>query len=86
MLIATMTSKGQTTIPGAIRESLHLKASDKLIFIPDGDRVYIKTLPVNIVGLAGSFKRKQATPVDFVKLREAMKGAVAASLARGHKA
>ena len=82
MFVATMTSKGQTTIPSEIRESLHLKPSDKLVFIPDGDRVYIKTFSVNIDGLAGSFRNGIVKAVNFSKLREAVKVKVTGSLAR----
>jgi len=32
MALATMTSKGQVTIPGIVREKLHLHAGDKIDF------------------------------------------------------
>jgi AbrB family looped-hinge helix DNA binding protein len=32
MLISTLTSKGQATIPSEVRKSLQLKAGDKVIF------------------------------------------------------
>lgn len=32
MLISTLTSKGQATIPAEVRKSLELKAGDKVIF------------------------------------------------------
>ena len=32
MLLSTLTSKGQATIPAEIRQALHLKAGDKIIF------------------------------------------------------
>ena len=37
MAIATMTSKGQVTIPKAVRDSLHLHAGDRIDFIVTGD-------------------------------------------------
>lgn len=35
MALATITSKGQTTIPKSIREHLRLKAGDRIEFIID---------------------------------------------------
>lgn len=46
-MISTITSKGQITIPKAIRESMNLNPKDKIDFILEGDRVIlypIKTL------------------------------------------
>ena len=37
MAIATLTSKGQTTIPKSVREKLALKAGDRLEFIVHDD-------------------------------------------------
>ncbi len=37
MAIATLTSKGQTTIPKSVREKLALKAGDRLEFIAQDD-------------------------------------------------
>jgi len=44
MALATITSKGQITIPKGIRKSLCLKSGDKINFILDGNEV--KFLPV----------------------------------------
>ena len=37
MVTATLTSKGQLTIPKAVRESLHLHTGDRVAFIVHGD-------------------------------------------------
>ena len=37
MVTATLTSKGQLTIPKAVRESLHLHTGDRVAFILHGD-------------------------------------------------
>lgn len=34
MITGTLSSKGQVTIPKKIREILHVKTSDKIVFIP----------------------------------------------------
>ena len=42
MELATVTSKGQVTIPAAIRRKLELKTGSKLLFFEDGENVIIK--------------------------------------------
>ena len=37
MVTATLTSKGQLTIPKAVRDSLHLHTGDRVAFIVHGD-------------------------------------------------
>lgn len=41
MEVATMTSKGQITIPVAVRKQLKLEQGDKVVFIEDGQGVRI---------------------------------------------
>jgi len=42
MELATVTSKGQITIPASIRRKLELKTGSKLLFFEDGENVVIK--------------------------------------------
>lgn len=44
MEISKITSKGQVTIPYALRKAAHLKAGDKLAFELDGDRLILTRL------------------------------------------
>ena len=37
MVTATVTSKGQITIPKAVRNSLSLRAGDRVVFVVNGD-------------------------------------------------
>lgn len=39
MELAKVTSKGQITIPVAVRNMLGIRAGDKIIFIEEGDKV-----------------------------------------------
>lgn len=52
--VATLTSKGQITIPIAIRERLDLKQGDKVIFIEDEEGIRI----VNATSLAINAKKE----------------------------
>ena len=39
--IATVTAKGQVTIPKAIRQALGIQEKDKLLFLVEGDRLVL---------------------------------------------
>jgi len=39
--IATITAKGQVTIPKAIRQALGIQEKDKLLFLVEGDRLVL---------------------------------------------
>ena len=64
---ATLTSKGQTTVPKAIRESLRLKPGDRITFtpMPDGT-VLMRVKNKSVMSLAGSLRRRgrKALPVE----------------------
>lgn len=56
MATATITSKGQTTIPKVIREHLKLKTGDRLDFvIGDDGRVMLTPRKIDIAELRGFF-------------------------------
>jgi len=56
---ATLTSKGQTTIPKEIRESLNMKDGDRMTFtlLPDGT-VLMRVKNKSILDLAGRLHKK----------------------------
>jgi AbrB family looped-hinge helix DNA binding protein len=58
---STLTVKGQTTIPKAIRDHLGLKAGDKVKYFirPDGGVTILPVMPA--IALAGFLKRKGPT-------------------------
>jgi antitoxin PrlF len=64
---ATLTSKGQTTIPKGIRDSLGMKSGDRIMFtlMPDGT-VLMRLKNKSIMSLAGSLRKKgrKAVAVD----------------------
>lgn len=66
---ATLTSKGQTTIPKGIRDSLAMKAGDRMTFtlMPDG-AVVMRVKTRSIAELAGVLHQKGRKPVPVEKL------------------
>lgn len=50
---AKLTSKGQVTVPKAVREALGLEAGDELVFRVEGDRAVVARTP-DFLSLAGS--------------------------------
>ena len=73
MSVATITSKGQITIPKEIRALLDLKAGDKVNFISveDGN---VRFIPVkkNVTSLKGSVP-KPAKPVSIDDMNDTIK-------------
>ena len=67
---STITSKGQATIPKAIREHLRLKPGDRVKFFvhPDGSVVILPKLPAS--ALRGIVKPRRR-PVTVEEMREA---------------
>ena len=66
---ATLTSKGQTTIPKEIRDSLGMKAGDRMTFtlMPDGT-VVMRVKNKSITQLAGLLHKKGRKPVPIEQL------------------
>lgn len=53
--IATVTTKGQVTIPSAVRDQLGISPQDKIIFrVGEGSRVEIERLPMSLEEAYGS--------------------------------
>ena len=68
---ATITSKGQTTVPKPVRDHLGLKPGDKVRFFiaPDGAVTMLPVLPIS--SLRG-FSRKSDEPVSIEEMNEAI--------------
>lgn len=66
---ATLTSKGQTTIPKFIRDKLGMKAGDRMTFalMPDGV-VIMRVKNKRAADLAGLLYRKGRKPVPVEQL------------------
>jgi len=82
MPIATLTSKGQTTIPKEIRDLLGLAPGDKLDFVVEADgRVVLRPATVDLRQLRGLLAKKRRKPVTL----DEMERAIVAGAARSRK-
>lgn len=70
MAHSTVTRKGQTTIPGEIRQALRIKAGDKLQYVVEGDSVTIRVHP-GTQSLKGVLASKKGKKMSFAEIREA---------------
>lgn len=69
MSTATLTSKGQTTVPKEIRDHLHLRPGDRLEFVIEEDgRVVVLPVSFDASELAGILPRpKRSVSLDQMK-------------------
>ena len=66
---ATLTSKGQTTIPREIREGLGLKPGDQMTFtLMPGGTVVMRVKTKDIMELAGILRKKGRKPVSIERM------------------
>ncbi|MDL1980360.1 MAG: type II toxin-antitoxin system PrlF family antitoxin [Deltaproteobacteria bacterium] len=74
MIIGTISSKGQITIPKKIRELLKAEISDKIVFIPlENGKVMITTKQNPATALFGMLKHKRpAKPVSLGEMESAI--------------
>ena len=70
MLESTITSRGQTTVPKAVREALELKAGDRIRYTIEGSAVRIRSLRP-IARLRGIVKH-QGPPLSLDEMDRAI--------------
>ena len=68
---ATITSKGQTTIPAALRKKLDLKPGDRIAFIEKDGEIVLERQPRSALDLAGIFYNPDRTPVSIEDMNSA---------------
>ena len=74
MPTATVTSKGQVTLPQRVREALRIRPGDRIDFVLDEDgEVRLKAGEVDVSALRGLLRRPGRRPVTL----EAMEDAIA---------
>ena len=67
---STVTSKGQTTIPGKIRKALRIKPGDKLEYVLEGDHITVR-VHLGTRSLKGVLASKKGKGESFAQIREA---------------
>jgi antitoxin PrlF len=70
-IAARMTSKGQVTVPKQVREALHLREGDQVVFRVEGQHAVLART-VDLLDLAGAVPvalSKRGTPWDEVRAR-----------------
>ena len=67
---STVTSKGQTTIPGEVRAALKIKPGDRLDYAVDGDHATVRVHP-GTRSLKGSLASGKGKGMSFAQIREA---------------
>ncbi len=73
---ATITSKGQVTLPKPIRDKLHLRAGDKIDFLLEGGVLRVEPVTASVTQLKG-MAPKPAAPVSLREMDAAIADAVA---------
>jgi antitoxin PrlF len=70
MLHSTLTSKGQTTIPGEVRKALRIKPGDRLEYALERDHATIRVHP-GAGSLRGALASKKGAGMSFARIRQA---------------
>lgn len=69
---ASLTSKGQVTVPKAIRDRLKIATGDRLDFIVEGDRVVLRAATRDLRSLEGILKRPGQKAVSIDEMNAAI--------------
>jgi AbrB family looped-hinge helix DNA binding protein len=71
---STLTSKGQVTLPKAVREALHLDAGDRVAWElrPDG-AVVMRPETGDVLALFGCLVTRKSRPVTLAAMRQAIR-------------
>ena len=72
MSTATLTSKGQTTIPKEVRDHLRLQSGDRIEFILTADAVILRPATRKVTDLKGFFA-KPAKPLSLAAMDAAIR-------------
>ena len=72
MSTATLTSKGQTTIPKDVREHLRLQPGDRLEFVVQDNVVILRPATRKVTDIKGFFP-KPKRPVSIAEMNKAIR-------------
>ncbi|MBM5811994.1 MAG: AbrB/MazE/SpoVT family DNA-binding domain-containing protein [Gammaproteobacteria bacterium] len=74
MPVATLTSKGQITLPRAVRTALGLDVGDKVGFVESADGFRLVALHRDVRTLRGRFAGRVERPVSIRRMNEVIAG------------
>ena len=81
MSTATMTSKGQITVPKDVRDALGLKPGSKVVFVDVGGGQYrLVARTRELSDLSGFLRRPGQTPLTLEQMEEAIAEGAASSM------
>ncbi len=73
MPTATLTTKGQVTIPKSVRDLLRIEAGDQIdFFVSDQGDVFVRGLTVDVRELRGLLKRNRRRSVSVDEMNAAI--------------
>ena len=73
MATATLTSKGQITLPKAVRDRLHVDVGDQVDFVVnDRGDVVVRAASLDVTELKGLLKRRRTRPVTVEQMNAAI--------------
>ncbi len=83
--IATVTSKGQITIPKEIRQALQLNVTDMVLFVIEGDRAVIVPLRRRALSsFRGALPATRSFP-GHASIRDTLQGQLGEDISRGEE-
>ncbi|SCC95531.1 conserved hypothetical protein [Thiomonas sp. X19] len=78
MPTATLTSKGQITLPLAVRKALGVSTGQQVDFVPDKDGFRVVAVSHDVATLKGRFAGRVGKPVSLEAMDEAIAAGAAA--------
>lgn len=72
MTEATLTSKGQITIPKAVRDALGLSTGDRVEFVGTDKGFVMAPVKRDLAALCGMFKGRRANPATLDEMKAAI--------------
>jgi AbrB family looped-hinge helix DNA binding protein len=72
MAEATLTSKGQVTIPKVVRDSLGLREGDRVDFVETDQGVLLVPATKDVKALRGMFKGRRKRPATVGQIKAAI--------------
>jgi AbrB family looped-hinge helix DNA binding protein len=74
MTAATLTSKGQLTLPKPVRDALGLQPGDRIDFVDTAQGYLLVPVNRDLKALRGMFKGRRRTPASVEDMKAALAG------------